>query len=173
MEVVTTGEAEVPLRRSLDEELYRRHISAAIRFGYFLTGDRAAGEDLAHEAFLRCAPRVTSLRSPDRFAAYLRRAMVRGTQAQARSVEREAGRIERASRLGPVADEADGVVGRLDMVVLLDRLPVRQRAALALRFGADCSESEIAKALRCRPGTVKSLVSRGLAALREEVDRDG
>jgi DNA-directed RNA polymerase specialized sigma24 family protein len=38
-----------------------------------------------------------------------------------------------------------------------------------LRFYEDLSEADTAELLRCRPGTVKSLVSRGLAAMRQEI----
>jgi RNA polymerase sigma factor (sigma-70 family) len=51
----------------------------------------------------------------------------------------------------------------------LDRLPYRQRAALVLRFYEDLSERQTAHALGCAVGTVKSLVSRGLRTLREEM----
>ncbi|HXF56459.1 MAG TPA: sigma factor-like helix-turn-helix DNA-binding protein [Actinomycetota bacterium] len=45
-------------------------------------------------------------------------------------------------------------------------LPPRQRAALVLRFYEDLSERDTADVMRCRPGTVKALVARGLEALR-------
>ena len=51
----------------------------------------------------------------------------------------------------------------------LDLLPYRQRAALVLRFYEDLSEQQAARALGCAVGTIKSLVSRGLNALREEL----
>jgi RNA polymerase sigma factor (sigma-70 family) len=54
----------------------------------------------------------------------------------------------------------------------LQVLPDRQRAALVLRFYEDLSEQRIAEVLGCRPGTVKSLVSRGLQALRGEMRGD-
>jgi DNA-directed RNA polymerase specialized sigma24 family protein len=41
----------------------------------------------------------------------------------------------------------------------------------SLELGEDLSEAEIAKVLGCRPGTVKSLTSRALARLRDEVTR--
>jgi DNA-directed RNA polymerase specialized sigma24 family protein len=40
-----------------------------------------------------------------------------------------------------------------------------------LRFYEDLPEADIARALGCRPGTVKSLLHRGLAQLREVVER--
>jgi DNA-directed RNA polymerase specialized sigma24 family protein len=38
---------------------------------------------------------------------------------------------------------------------------------IVLRFHCDLSEREIADALGCRPGTVKSLASRALTSLHE------
>jgi RNA polymerase sigma factor (sigma-70 family) len=45
-------------------------------------------------------------------------------------------------------------------------LPTRQRAVLVLRYYADLSEAEIAAALDCRPGTVRSLAARAFATIR-------
>jgi len=56
------------------------------------------------------------------------------------------------------------------MLDALDRLPARRRAAIVLRFYEDLAEADIAQVLGCRPGTVKSLLSRGLAQLRKEVE---
>jgi DNA-directed RNA polymerase specialized sigma24 family protein len=58
-------------------ELYRRHVPALRGFAYVLTaGDRAAAEDLLHDAFIRATGRLVALRDPDAFEAYLRRAVV-------------------------------------------------------------------------------------------------
>ena len=43
-------------------------------------------------------------------------------------------------------------------------------AALVLRFYSGLPDADIADALGCRPGTVASLVHRGLAALREVIE---
>jgi len=52
----------------------------------------------------------------------------------------------------------------------VQRLPEKYRTALALRFYADMSEAQMAEAMGVRPGTVKSLVSRGLDMLRKELE---
>ena len=49
----------------------------------------------------------------------------------------------------------------------LAALPPRQRAALVLRYFLDLSEAEVAAALHCSLGTVKSSTSRGLKRLEE------
>ena len=54
----------------------------------------------------------------------------------------------------------------------LQRLPVRQRTAVVLRIYEDLPEQRVAEILGCRPGTVRSLLSRGLAELRIHVRSD-
>jgi RNA polymerase sigma factor (sigma-70 family) len=51
----------------------------------------------------------------------------------------------------------------------LRRLPYDQRAVVVLRYWLGMSESDIADAVGCRLGTVKSRHSRALAALRKEL----
>jgi RNA polymerase sigma factor (sigma-70 family) len=52
---------------------------------------------------------------------------------------------------------------------LLGTLPDRQRAAIVLRYYHDLSDADIGAALECAEGTVRSLISRGLASLRVDV----
>jgi DNA-directed RNA polymerase specialized sigma24 family protein len=42
---------------------------------------------------------------------------------------------------------------------------------VVLRYYEDLSEAEIAAALGCRPGTVKSLASRAMSRLSKEISR--
>ena len=76
-------------------------------------------------------------------------------------------------RAEPPDGEAPGSteLGADEVVDALAKLPMRQRAALVLRYYEDLSEADIAEALGVRPGTVKSLLSRGLDQLREVIER--
>ena len=49
---------------------------------------------------------------------------------------------------------------------ILEALPHEQRETVVLRYYADMTIPEIAKALGCREGTVKSRLHRALARLR-------
>ena len=49
----------------------------------------------------------------------------------------------------------------------LAALPPRRRAVLVLRYFLDLPEAEVAAALKCSLGTVKSTASRGLARLEQ------
>jgi RNA polymerase sigma-70 factor (sigma-E family) len=149
-------------------ELYARHVPAGLRLAYLLTGDRAQAEDLAHDAFVRCVGRFSHLRAHHAFDAYLRRAIVnlhtsglRRLRLERRSVERE-----RHRAAGLTASMPD-VAARDELWRALSVLPVRQRAALVLRYYEDLSERDTASALGCSLAAVKSLVARGSETLRD------
>ena len=57
-----------------------------------------------------------------------------------------------------------------ELADVLATLPYRQRAAVVLRYYEDRSEADIADLLGVRPGTVRSLLHRGLASLREVIE---
>jgi RNA polymerase sigma factor (sigma-70 family) len=57
------------------------------------------------------------------------------------------------------------------VVDALHLLPRRQREALVLRYYADLSEAEIAEAMKISKGAVKSHTSRGMAALRANLEQ--
>ena len=152
-------------------DLYERHVPAATRFAYLLTGDRAGAEDLSQEAFLRCVRRFTHLRTPDRFDVYLRRAIVNLhlSAMRHRSVERTWLAKEGTREIHRVTQQPD-VVAKHDMWRRLQTLPPRQRAAIVLRYYEDLSEHETAEVLHTTVASVKSLVARGMGTLRAELE---
>lgn len=150
--------------------LYQAHIRNAVRLAYLMTGDVATAQDIAQDAFLRAASRLGAMRAPDRFGGYLRQTVVREVLMRRRSEGRERKRMEGNARLDRAEDCFASVEQHLDLVAGLSQLPARQRAVIVLRYWQDLPESEIARVLRCRPGTVKSSLSRALATLREQGD---
>ena len=146
--------------------VYERSAPAGFRLAYLLTGDRALAEDLVHEAFLRFVGRLHHLRDPEAFNGYLRRTIVNLSKDtfRRRSVERSY--LERQTAELREGHTDRDVAEYESMRTALLSLPQRQRAAIVLRYYEDLHESEIADVLRCRPATVRSLVARGLEALR-------
>jgi RNA polymerase sigma factor (sigma-70 family) len=67
---------------------------------------------------------------------------------------------------GQVADWADTVVQRQDIMAALRRLPKRQRAVIVLRYFEDRPDHEIAAILGVAQGTVRSQTHKALASLR-------
>jgi RNA polymerase sigma factor (sigma-70 family) len=60
----------------------------------------------------------------------------------------------------------------LRRLLLLLKLPAKQRAVLVLRFYEDLTEAQVADALGVTRGTVSRYVARGLAALRVRLDEE-
>jgi RNA polymerase sigma-70 factor (sigma-E family) len=140
------------------DELYATEYAAMVRLAYLLVRDREAATEVTHDAFARVLERWDRLERP---GGYLRTAVVNGSRDALRR------RIFRRSR--------HHVAGRIDLTTpapddyladALARLQPRRRAAIVLRYYLDLSEAEIAATLGVRPGTVKSLLHRGLADLR-------
>jgi len=150
-------------------ELYLGHADAAVRLAYLLTGDRDVAEDLVQDAFVRLAGRFVHLRDPNAFDAYLRKTVVNLSNSyfRRRRVERNYEMRLRTS-IDPVRS-GRSVEDREALARALRQLPQRQRAAIVLRFYEDLSEAQTAEIIGCRPGTVKSLVSRALEVLRKEI----
>jgi len=115
---------------------------------------------------VKLARRLAHLRDPDAFDAYLRRTVVNLANSHFRRKRLERAYVERLKQAPSPEVEADDPGMRDDLWRRLQALPERQRAALILRFYEDLSEQRIADVLGCRPGTVKSLLSRGLERLR-------
>jgi RNA polymerase sigma-70 factor (sigma-E family) len=147
-------------------EIYERSAPAGFRLAYLLTGDRALAEDLVQEAFLRFVGRLHHLRDPGAFDAYLRRTIVNLSKNVFRRRAVERSYLERRSAELREDHTDRDVIAYESMRTALLSLPQRQRAAIVLRYYEDLHESEIAYVLRCRPATVRSLVARGLEALR-------
>ncbi|MEX2457842.1 MAG: SigE family RNA polymerase sigma factor [Actinomycetota bacterium] len=166
-EVTDAGVDRAPAGRLA--ELYLRHAPEAVRLAYVLTGDRTLAEDLVQEAFARLAGRFAHLRDPAAFDAYLRRTVVNLVYSHFRRRRVERAYLEREGSLARPGDPPADPETRDEMWTALQRLPVRQRAAIALRFYEDLPDDRIADVLGCRPATVRSLVHRGLQTLRVEV----
>jgi RNA polymerase sigma-70 factor (sigma-E family) len=156
-------------------ELYLLHADGAVRLAYLLTGDMALAEDLVQDAFVRLAGRLVHLRDPGAFDAYLRRTVVNLSRSYFR--RRRVERTYLAKARGAFDVRAGGAPDRPievrdEVWTALQTVSPRQRAALVLRFYEDMSERQVAQLLNCRPGTVKSLVSRGLETLRNEIPHE-
>src|SRR6476646_8627419 len=153
-------------------ELYLLHADAAVRLAYLLTRDHALAEDLVQEAFVRLAGRLVHLRDPGAFDAYLRRTVVNLSNSHFRRKRVERTYLSRTAAEPPVFGEAPDTGRRDELWKGLQRLPIRQRTAIVLRVYEDLPEDRVADILGCRPGPVRSLVSRGLAELRVHVRSD-
>jgi RNA polymerase sigma-70 factor (sigma-E family) len=143
-------------------DLYGTEHDRLVRLAFVLTGSREVAEDVVQDSFVRLYRRWRSAEHPDR---YLRQIVVN----ECKSHHRRTGRERDRRAMLYVVDSMPDRQGVELADVLLD-LPYRQRAAIVLRYYSDLSENEIAEVLGCRPGTVGSLIHRGLEKLRKVID---
>jgi RNA polymerase sigma factor (sigma-70 family) len=144
------------------EPFYRAHHPRLVAALLVTTGDLDVARDSVDEAFARALARwerVGAMASPAgwtyRVALNVARRRFRRRQLEARLTRRRPAPIE----LPPAVDETQRLVADL---------PPRQRTAIVLRYVADLTEPEIARAMGIR----RSTVSATLAAARARLAAD-
>lgn len=148
---------------------------ALYRSSYLLTGNHADAEDLAQQTLLQAYRSWAKVSRADQPAAYVRRMQtnlfISGRRPQSRRLEllTDAPPEPRSSaRSGQGAGPED----RMVLWPHVASLPPRQRAVIVLRYYEQLSEREIADALGCSTGNVKSTAHRALNALRAAIDSE-
>jgi RNA polymerase sigma-70 factor (sigma-E family) len=152
--------------------LYAEHALGLTRLAQVMLGDRAAAEDVVHDAFCGLCRRWDHLTDPRKAPAYLRSSVLNGCRSALR-------RQARGGRVWTPGDEAldsaapgvgaDGPLlaseDRRIVLAALRRLAHRQREVLVLRYYLELSDAEIARTLGIGESTVRSTAHRGLAIL--------
>lgn len=144
------------------EDFVQAYGAGLARLCFQLTGTHDASLDLVQDVLELVHAKWSKVAAADHPYAYVRRMTLNKHLNNSRR------RIPTVATDPILLDHQSEPTTRGDdlMWQALAGLPTRQRAALVLRYYEDCTEAEIASTLGCRPATVRSLVSRGLAALR-------
>jgi RNA polymerase sigma-70 factor (sigma-E family) len=140
-----------------------------LRTAYLIVWDLAEAEDLVQETLIKVAKRWAKVRRMEHPVAYARRVLVN------EALDGRTRRARRTSELsapdthptGHAPDPTTLIDTQDELIAALATLPERQRAVLVLRYFLDLPEAEVAAALKCSLGTVKSTASRGLARLEQ------
>jgi RNA polymerase sigma-70 factor (sigma-E family) len=166
-----TGSAEAPTF----EEYASSAWPSLYRYAYLLAGNHADAEDVAQQTLIKAHRSWSRVKGSDSPAAYLRRMLTNTYLSQRRPIGRRLEVLTDAPP-DPVPASATGPEERMALWPHVKSLPPRQRAVIVLRYYEDLSEQEIADALGCSPGTVKSTAHHALRALRAAIgseDTDG
>jgi len=163
------------------ETLVRRYQDLAYRAAYLITGRAADAEDAAQEGLVKAWYALDRFRSGAPFRPWLLAIVTNEARNRRRSGRRQDDLAVRVAEARPSGDAAPSpevaALARERRRILLaavSRLPERDRQVIAARFFLELSEAEMAAVLRCRPGTVKSRISRALARLRSALgDQQG
>jgi len=157
--------------------LVRRYQALAYRVAFVVLGDAAESEDAAQEAFIKAYYALPRFRTGAPFRPWLLQIVAnqarnrkrasgrRGALTLRASVENSPTGVEDASpppELGALIEER-----RQTLLQAVNGLRDEDRAIVGYRYFLELSEADIASALGCPRGTVKSRLSRALAKLRQ------
>jgi len=152
--------------RALDE-LLRRHTSLVHAVCRRVLGNADDAFDATQEALLSIARRVQTFDGRARFSTWCYRVATNAALDEARRRSRRPQPVEQLPERATGDRTADGVVDRLDVDAALSQLSPDYRAAVALRDLVGMDYAEISEVLGVPPGTVRSRISRGRAALAD------
>jgi RNA polymerase sigma-70 factor (sigma-E family) len=141
-----------------------------LRLAYVLTGNRDDAEDAVQDALSQALPRwsrISQVGDPD---AYVRRMVVNAHTSWWRRFRRRESPVEEVRSTAAVGGPDPGEHDRVWRACLA--LPEAQRTAVVLRYYEQLEYAEIAELTGVREGSVRSRVSRGLAALRVVLEEE-
>ncbi len=152
------------------DDLYRAHWHRVVALGWTLTGSRAAGEELAQDAFLDAYRRWDHVGGLERPGAWVRRAVANRATSHRRHlrvVEAGVVRLATAARTAQSAHDTASAPPDTDpdFWAAVRALPERQAQAIALHYLEDMGIDDIAALLDCRASTVRVHLSRGRRTL--------
>ncbi len=161
------------------ETLMRRTSRLVYSRVYLDTGDGHQAEDLTQEVFLTAWKSIRQLDRPQRFRSWL--------LAIARNAAVDAGRrMSRKKRSGPTTSSEDVLLRipsaapppdvtlenrecRDQVLAMLRTLPEEYRLAVSLRYIGGLDHEAIQQQLGISNGSLRGLLGRGLAMLRQEL----
>ena len=161
-------------------ELVRRHANPLLGYLVQRSGNRHHAEDCFQETFLRVHKKASSFSGRGSFKSWLYSIATNVANDGYRKRKRAPQMISLcrnndADENGPPIDVVDEHSGPFEMAALaeqkeqvrqaIEQLPLRQRETLVLAYYQGLSYSEVAKALGCSVGTVKTQMFRALKKL--------
>ncbi len=149
----------------------RENFTALLRTAVLLTGSVASGEDLVQDTLAKLYPVWWRVVAADVPMAYVRASLTNTFLTSRRRGAASELVTDTPPEAGTARDAADIATDRGLALQLLTPLSHRQRAAVVMRYFHDLDDAEIAASIGCRRSTARSLISRGLAAMRAEAAR--
>jgi RNA polymerase sigma-70 factor (sigma-E family) len=167
LDTTETSQAETARQQEFGQFMTARW-PGLVRLAYGLTGDRWLAEDVAQAALASAYAAWWRVRRADDPDAYVRRILINVSHRRFRR-PRVAEQAHELAELpdAAVADPAELIGERSELLAAVRELPTRQRAIVLLRYWDDLSDAQVAAVLGCSPGTVRSQASRALAKLRD------
>ncbi len=159
------------------EELVRRHEEVAFRIAYLTLNDATEAKDVAQEAFVKAYRALSGFGHGRPFRPWLARIVVNEARNARKATQRRRALAQRyaetvhPANAAPSAELAAlrGERRRL-LIEAVGQLKDADQVVIHMRYFLEFSETEMAAALRCRPGTVWSRISRASRRLKALIE---
>jgi RNA polymerase sigma-70 factor (ECF subfamily) len=148
-------------------EFYQRHARSLWTYVYRVTNDVADADDIVQEAFLRLFQSDIAPSDDEGLRRYVFR--IAGNLI----ADRWRRRVREERRAAAAPESSGAPAGDLDVVRIFAALNPRERALLWLAYVEGHTHFEIAESLRLARGSVKVLLSRARARLRNMLTKHG
>jgi len=148
------------------EAFFGEHYESVVRGLSVAFREPLLAEEATQEAFTRAYARWERIRGMERPAGWVYVVAVRVARRRRRDLLGDPS----ARAAGSERDIATEVVDRVTLQAAIEQLPSRQRVALVLRYYGGLPLGEIATAMGCALGTVKSTLHAAHARLALEIE---
>jgi RNA polymerase sigma-70 factor (ECF subfamily) len=155
------------------EVLVRHYHDLAFRTAFVITRSATEAEEAVQDAFVKAYYALSRFHAGAAFRPWLLRIVANESRNRRAAAGRRAGLALRAAEqtaTGPddPLPEASAVAAeqRAELLAAVNELRAEDRLVVAYRYFFELSEAEMADALGCARGTVKSRLSRALGRLR-------
>lgn len=157
--------------RTEQQQQYVEYVTGQLpalrRLAYVLCGDSHHADDLVQQTITKLYIRWRKISDVEHLDQYVRTMVVRAFVDEKRRPWARVGLMAQLpDRPDPRAGVDERVTEAMAVRAALARVPNRQQTVLIMRFLCDMTVEDVAVALDCSTGTVKSQTSRGLATLR-------
>jgi len=149
--------------------LFTTFYAEVYRVAFLITRQAPLAEEATQEAFLKAFTRLASLRDPEKFPSWLRAIGARcalDVLRQERNCRPHADPTADCRPFPLAAEAGERAETRALLRRAIEDLEPVYRQVIVLRFYCDLDLKEIAAAIGCPIGTVKSRLHRGLKALQ-------
>ena len=149
------------------EGFFEDHYPEVLRAVALAINDRHRAEDVTQEAFARAYRRWRTVSRMERPVGWVYVVALNAERSRWRRANRV---VDDPGVVDVGADPSGPVVTTIVTRAAIARLAPRQRAAVTLRFLADLTVPEIARAMGCAEGTVKATLHQALRNLRVDLE---
>ena len=156
------------MKKQLLENYLLQNIDSAFRFAYSYMKNREDAEDVVSESIIKALKSVKSLKDEENIKPWFYKIIVNTALNN----------LKKRNRLVYISEELDSEKGKnddysaLSFESLTEKLDVRYKGIIVMRFFENMSIKEIAQTLDMNENTVKTRLYRGLEILRIQLGDD-